>query len=198
MKTSNEEFVMKLSGRIAPLVAAALALTVLACGGDASDGANPETSGVGSEAPAQDPPVGTETEPGSSGASEAAAALLDPNEATRSELLGLPAFDEALADSLVSGRPYEDMEEVDAVLAERLDASSREEVYRRLFKPLDLNSATEGEVRLIPGVGERMAHEFEEYRPYRGIEEFRREIGKYVDDAEVARLERYVRISSAP
>jgi hypothetical protein len=37
-----------------------------------------------------------------------------------------------------------------------------------------------------------MAHEFEEYRPYSSIEQFRREIGKYVDEAEVARLEQYV------
>jgi hypothetical protein len=38
----------------------------------------------------------------------------------------------------------------------------------------------------------RMAHEFEEYRPYTSLEQFRREIGKYVDAAEVARLESYV------
>ena len=37
-----------------------------------------------------------------------------------------------------------------------------------------------------------MIHEFEEYRPYVAIEQFRREIGKYVDDDEVARFERYV------
>jgi len=37
-----------------------------------------------------------------------------------------------------------------------------------------------------------MKHEFEEYRPYNSMEQFRREIGKYVDDDEVARLERYV------
>jgi len=37
-----------------------------------------------------------------------------------------------------------------------------------------------------------MAHEFEEYRPYSNIEQFRREIGKYVDEQEVARLEQYV------
>ena len=51
------------------------------------------------------------------------------------------------------------------------------------------------EIELIPGVGGRMRHEFEEYRPYTSIEQFRREIGKYVDDDEVARLERYVRIA---
>ena len=37
-----------------------------------------------------------------------------------------------------------------------------------------------------------MAHEFEEYRPYTSMEQFRREIGKYVDDDEVARLDQYV------
>ena len=37
-----------------------------------------------------------------------------------------------------------------------------------------------------------MLHEFKEYRPYGNIEQFRREIGKYVDEDEVARLERYV------
>jgi hypothetical protein len=38
----------------------------------------------------------------------------------------------------------------------------------------------------------RMVHEFEEYRPYTSFEQFRREIGKYVDQKEVARLERYL------
>jgi hypothetical protein len=39
-----------------------------------------------------------------------------------------------------------------------------------------------------------MLHEFKEYRPYTAIDTFRREIGKYVDKDEVARLERYVKI----
>jgi hypothetical protein len=39
-----------------------------------------------------------------------------------------------------------------------------------------------------------MRHEFEEYRPWKSIEQFRREIGKYVDKDEVARLEKYVSI----
>jgi hypothetical protein len=39
-----------------------------------------------------------------------------------------------------------------------------------------------------------MLHEFKEYRPYRGLEQFRREIGKYVDRKELARLQRYVRL----
>jgi len=55
-------------------------------------------------------------------------------------------------------------------------------------------TASGEEILLIPGVGERMQHEFEEYRPYRAMAEFHREIGKYVDDSEVRRLARYVEL----
>ena len=52
--------------------------------------------------------------------------------------------------------------------------------------------ATDEDILSIPGVGQRLLREFKEYRPYKNIETFRREIGKYVNDKEVARLERYV------
>ena len=42
-----------------------------------------------------------------------------------------------------------------------------------------------------------MIREFLEYRPYATIAQFRREIGKYVDKHEVARLERYMFIAGA-
>ncbi|HEX6941631.1 MAG TPA: hypothetical protein VF128_01820 [Gemmatimonadaceae bacterium] len=62
------------------------------------------------------------------------------------------------------------------------------------FIPIDLNSAPDSVLLTIPGLGPRMLGEFKEYRPYPNIEKFRREIGKYVSEKEVARLERYVTI----
>ena len=59
---------------------------------------------------------------------------------------------------------------------------------------INLNTATDAELMTIPGMGPRMLREFKEYRPYTSIEQFRREIGKYVDKAEVARFEQYVTI----
>ena len=73
-------------------------------------------------------------------------------------------------------------------------AEDLRELYAVAFIPIDLNTATRAEILLIPGVGRRMAHEFEEYRPYKAMAQFRREMGKYVDKEEVARLERYVTI----
>ena len=102
---------------------------------------------------------------------------------------------EAAADALLAARPFETMLEVDSVLAgAALDETTRENIYRALWKPIDLNTAAGEEILLIPNVGERMEHEFEEYRPYTDMAQFRREIGKYVDEAEVERLARYVEI----
>ena len=116
-------------------------------------------------------------------------------EELRAELTAVPGITPEMADAVIAGRPYADMRGVNAKLAGLTD-EQRDSVYTRLWKPLDLNSATAEEIELIPGMGARMRHEFEEYRPYRGIEQFRREIGKYVEPAEVARLERYVTIAS--
>ena len=55
--------------------------------------------------------------------------------------------------------------------------------------------SVEEDILGIPGVGKRMLHEFREYRPHESLERFRREIGKHVSEAEVARFERYVTIS---
>jgi DNA uptake protein ComE-like DNA-binding protein len=60
------------------------------------------------------------------------------------------------------------------------------------FVPVNINTATDAEILKIPGVGSRMLREFKEYRPWTSIAQFRREIGKYVDKAEVARLEKYI------
>ena len=58
---------------------------------------------------------------------------------------------------------------------------------------LNLNTASGADfLAAIPGLGNRMVREFTEYRPYISIQQFRREIGKYVDDAQVAEYENYV------
>ena len=158
-------------------------LSAVALAACSSSDSSPEAE-TGGE-PAQMPAAGSAME---------AAGLTDPNLADEAILAQVPHITVEIAADLVQARPFGDMLEVDMVLAGSLDDVQREEVYSHLFARLDLNSASEAEILLIPGVGDRMAHEFEEYRPYVGIEQFRREIGKYVDEDEVARLEQYVRI----
>lgn len=58
---------------------------------------------------------------------------------------------------------------------------------------LNLNTVSGDELTTgIPNFPSRMIREFQEYRPYASIQQFRREIGKYVGDAQVAEYEKYV------
>jgi DNA uptake protein ComE-like DNA-binding protein len=118
--------------------------------------------------------------------------MFEPNLATKEQLMTLPGVNASLADAIIAGRPYKDMLAFHAAHGSHIAEAQRTELYRKLFMPVNLNTATREEIMLVPGMGARMAHEFEEYRPYDGLARFRREIGKYVDEAEVARLEQYV------
>lgn len=118
--------------------------------------------------------------------------LINPNLATEDELAASGLVSAELAAAIADNRPYLSAVEFDTVLGKSLSADQRAALYGEVFRPFNLNTASRTEIMLIPGLSERMAHEFEEYRPYSSMEQFRREIGKYVDDDEVARLERYV------
>jgi len=121
--------------------------------------------------------------------------LLDPNIASEKDLLALPHLNAAMVKGMMERRPFLSMTALNAFLSPSLKKEQLTELYAKLFVHLNLNAATEAEIMMIPGVGKRIAHEFEEYRPYKSLTQFRKEIGKYVDAKEVARLEQYVFVS---
>ena len=184
-----------IAARISAVALPLLILAGAACGGSndraadsvvASDSAATPTVAA---APSDTAPAAAAVETAVQGA------LLDPNTATREQLVAVPGVAGHVADAIIAGRPYTDMRDVNKVLLTHApDSTVRKGIYAKVWKPIDLNTATDEEILLIPGVGRRMLHEFKEYRPYKAIEQFRREIGKYVDKTEVARLEQYVTI----
>ncbi len=118
--------------------------------------------------------------------------LINPDLASEKELAALPHMSAALAKSVIAQRPFASMTSLNALLAKSLGKEQLNELYGKMFVQLNLNSASEEEILLIPGLGKRMLREFQEYRPYKTLAQFRKEIGKYVDEKEVARLEQYV------
>ena len=118
--------------------------------------------------------------------------VLNPNTAEEDQLLAVAHIDAAIVNEIVDQRPLADVLELDALLSESLNEELRAEVYVELFLPINLNTASEEALYMVPGINRRMVHEFDEYRPYTSMEQFRREIGKYVDESEVARYEQYV------
>lgn len=118
--------------------------------------------------------------------------LLNPNLASAEELAGVPGLNSAAVEEILAGRPFLSMLAFHEIVEEHVSGSAYDQVYGALWIPIDLNDVTNEEILLIPGVGNRMLHEFEEYRPYIALPQFHREIGKYVDDDELARLAQYV------
>ena len=118
--------------------------------------------------------------------------LINPNLASADELATVPALNRAAVEEILAGRPFLSMLAFHEIVEEHVSESAYDRVYGALWIPMDLNDVTNEEILLIPGVGNRMLHEFEEYRPYIALLQFHREIGKYVDDEELARLAQYV------
>lgn len=118
--------------------------------------------------------------------------VLDANTASEKQLSSVIGLTPALVKTLLERRPFLTMTDFDTLLGQSLSREQRTELYRRAFVQINLNTASDAEILLIPALGNRMLGEFKEYRPYRALAQFRREIGKYVDDKELARLEQYV------
>ncbi|MEM9325680.1 MAG: helix-hairpin-helix domain-containing protein, partial [Bacteroidota bacterium] len=104
----------------------------------------------------------------------------------------IPGVGDRMAHEFEEYRPYQNLAQFRREIGKYVDEKEVARFEQYVFVPVELNSASEEDILALPGVGERMAHEFEEYRPYESMEQFRREIGKYVDDQELARLERLV------
>jgi DNA uptake protein ComE-like DNA-binding protein len=78
------------------------------------------------------------------------------------------------------------------------NSSSGQSVDPANGSKVNLNTASNDDfITAVPGLGNRMVREFMEYRPYISIQQFRQEIGKYVDDAQVAEYEKYVYVPIA-
>jgi DNA uptake protein ComE-like DNA-binding protein len=116
------------------------------------------------------------------------------NTGTPQELQLIPGVGRRMAHELEEYRPWKSWAQFDKEIGKYVDRAEVERLKRYVFIPLDLNTASEADFMTIPGVGKRMAHELQEYRPWKSREQFEKEIGKYVDAREVARLWRFVTI----
>jgi DNA uptake protein ComE-like DNA-binding protein len=117
------------------------------------------------------------------------------NTATREEILLIPNAGERMVREFLEYRPYKALAQFHREIGKYVDEKELARLEQYVFVPINLNTASDADILTIPGLGARMLREFKEYRPYKAMEQFRREMGKYVSKEEVARLERYVTIN---
>jgi DNA uptake protein ComE-like DNA-binding protein len=128
--------------------------------------------------------------------------VVDANTAPEKNLLTMPHMTPAIVKGLLEKRPFASITDLNAyLLSQKLTQEQANEFYGKAFVHINLNTATAQEILLVPGAGKRMAHEFEEYRPWKTYAQFDKEIGKYVGAEKTAQLAQYtfipVRLNTA-
>lgn len=120
--------------------------------------------------------------------------LLDPNTASVEQLQGINGVSAELAEAIINARPIASNSALHAVLGDAVNESNQFDIYSAVAVKVPLNSGVADDIRLIPStLGQNhFIHEFQEYRPYTSIEQFIKEMNKYVSEEEAQFLARYV------
>jgi DNA uptake protein ComE-like DNA-binding protein len=116
------------------------------------------------------------------------------NTATADEIMLIPGAGKRMAHEFEEYRPWRNYAHFQKEIGKYVNQDEVARLGQYTFIPININTATDADIQTIPGMGARMLHEFKEYRPWKSLEHFNKEIGKYVDAKEVARLRRYVTV----
>ena len=114
------------------------------------------------------------------------------NTGTKDEIMLIPGAGARMVREFAEYRPWKTWGQFDKEIGKYVGQPETDRLKQYVFIPVNLNTATDDQILSIPGAGARMVREFKEYRPWKTKEQFEKEIGKYVNAREVARLWRYV------
>jgi DNA uptake protein ComE-like DNA-binding protein len=117
------------------------------------------------------------------------------NTGTEAEIRLIPRISTRMPHEFEEYRPWKAFAQFDKEIGKYVDANEVNRLKQYVFIPIDLNTGTDEQFKTIPNFGANMLREFKEYRPWKTKAQFEKEIGKYVDAKEVARLWRYVVIN---
>ena len=114
------------------------------------------------------------------------------NTGTPEEIMLIPGAGKRMVREFAEYRPWKTWGQFDKEIGKYVNAQEVARLAQYTFIPVNLNTASDEDILSIPNAGARMVREFKEYRPWKTMEQFYKEIGKYVDQKEVMRLARYV------
>ena len=114
------------------------------------------------------------------------------NTATPDEILLVPGAGKRMVREFAEYRPWKTWAQFDKEIGKYVGADATAKLAQYCFIPVNLNTATDEDILSIPAAGQRMVREFKEYRPWKSLAQFDKEIGKYVGQKETDRLKRYV------
>ena len=124
---------------------------------------------------------------------------VDLNRGTDDELMLIPGMTQARVDAIKAGRPWKSFDQFQTAMGKVATAAEVARTEQYLFIPIELNTWTDPIMDSFASIGvgtPRWKREFAEYRPWTSMEQFDREISKYLRSRpqELKRLARYVYI----
>ena len=122
---------------------------------------------------------------------------VDLNRGSDAEFMLIPGVDAKKITALKSQRPWSSFEQFQTAIAKATSATEATRLEQYVFIPVELNTFTDPIMDTFAsiGVGTRQwKREFAEYRPWTSMEQFDRQISKYLRSrpTELKRLARYV------
>jgi hypothetical protein len=125
---------------------------------------------------------------------------VDLNRGPDAEFNLIPGMNAKVLAAVKAGRPWKTFDAFQVEVGKASSAAEATRLEQFVFIPIELNTWTDPVMDsfLSIGVGtRRWKREFAEYRPWTSMEQFDREIGKYVrnNPTELTRLKRYVIIA---
>ena len=125
---------------------------------------------------------------------------VDVNRGSDAELMLIPGMDAAKLKAITAGRPWKSFDQFQTAMAKTMTPTEAARIEQYLFIPIELNTWTDPIMDSFASIGvgtPRWKREFAEYRPWTSMEQFDREISKYLRSRpqELKRLERYVYIA---
>ncbi len=125
---------------------------------------------------------------------------VDINRGSDAELMLIPGMDARKLGAIKAGRPWATFAAFTAAMTSASSAAEAARLEQYLFIPIELNTFTESIMDSFASIGvgtSRWKREFAEYRPWRDMAQFERDIGKYLRarPTELQRLARYVIIA---
>lgn len=110
------------------------------------------------------------------------------NSATRDELGVLPGIEPKIAQAIIDGRPYKEVNEL--VKIKGIDEDKLAKIQDLIDIRLNINSVTLDELGILPGIGPQIAQAIIDGRPYTEVDELLRIKG--IDEGKLAKIQDFV------
>jgi DNA uptake protein ComE-like DNA-binding protein len=113
------------------------------------------------------------------------------NTGTREEIVLIPGAGTRMAREFAEYRPWKNWAQFDREIGKYVGQEATDKLKQYVFIPMNVNTASDEDLRTIPGLTPALLGSIKQGRPWTSKEQFEQQIGKASNPKEAARLSRF-------